>query len=88
VQRLVGFAETAALAVQINVIVSNGTAVAHLTGALGLPLHLMLPPNLDSRRIPDRRDSPWHPTARLFRQPRRSAWNDVVLAVIAEPNAA
>ncbi|WP_158927376.1 hypothetical protein [Acidisphaera sp. S103] len=57
VHRLDDFADTAALAVQINVIVTIDTAVAHLGGALGLPVHLMLPFNPDRRWMLARPDS-------------------------------
>jgi tetratricopeptide (TPR) repeat protein len=81
---LADFADTAALAVQMNVIVTIDTAIAHLAGALGLPVHLMLPFNPDWRWMLARAESPWYPTARLFRQPERGAWTSVVQAVIAE----
>ncbi|MEA2771524.1 MAG: hypothetical protein QOD93_4486 [Acetobacteraceae bacterium] len=83
VQRLVDFAETAALVDQMDVIVSIDTAVAHLAGGLAKPTILMLPYSPDWRWMLGREDSPWYPTARLFRQPERAAWSPVVQAVIA-----
>lgn len=84
VQRLVDFADAAALAVQMNVIVTIDTAVAHLADALGLPVLVMLPFNPGWRWMLGRRDSPWYPMTRLFRQPRHHTWSNVVQAVIAE----
>jgi hypothetical protein len=55
--------------------------VAHLAGALGKPVWIMLPFSADWRWLRDREDSPWYPTARLFRQPQRGAWHDVVQRV-------
>jgi ADP-heptose:LPS heptosyltransferase len=88
VRRLGDFADTAALAVQMNVIGSIDTAVAHLAGGLGRPVLVMLLFNPDWRWLLGRQDSPWYPTARLFRQPRRGAWSEVVQAVIATLAAA
>ena len=58
------------------------TAVAHLAGALARPLWVMLPFAADWRWLEDRTDSPWYPTARLFRQRTRGDWGDVVGRVV------
>lgn len=76
------FADTAALIEQMDVVVSIDTAVGHLAGALAKPVRVMLPFNPDWRWLLRRTDSPWYPTARLFRQPVRGAWTDVVQAVL------
>jgi tetratricopeptide (TPR) repeat protein len=81
VQNLTDFAATAALIDQMNVIVTIDTAIAHLAGAMGKPVNLMLPFNPDWRWMLGRGDSPWYPTARLFRQPASGAWAPVVEAV-------
>jgi tetratricopeptide (TPR) repeat protein len=83
-ENLADFADTAALIDQMEVIVSIDTAVAHLAGALAKPVRLLLPFNPDWRWMLGRRDSPWYPTARLFRQPAAGAWTQVVQAVIAD----
>jgi len=75
------FADTAALIAQLDLVISIDTAVAHLAGALASPVWIMLPFSPDWRWLRDREDSPWYPTARLFRQRHRSDWNDVVRRV-------
>lgn len=80
--KLSDFADTAALIEQMDAVVTIDTAVAHLAGALAKPVSVMLPFNPDWRWLLGRTDSPWYPTARLFRQPVRGAWGPVVQAVI------
>lgn len=75
---LLDFAHTAAAIVNLDLVVSVDTSVAHLTGALGRPVWLLLPFAPDWRWLLRRGDSPWYPTMRLFRQPRRGDWPDVV----------
>ncbi len=72
------FADTTALIAHMDLVVSIDTSVAHLAGALGVPVWIMLPFSPDWRWLRDREDSPWYPTARLFRQTRRGGWDDVV----------
>jgi ADP-heptose:LPS heptosyltransferase len=73
---LVDFAETAALASHLDGVISVDTSVAHLAGALGLPLYLLLAFNPDWRWMLGRSDSPWYPSAHLLRQPVRGDWSD------------
>jgi tetratricopeptide (TPR) repeat protein len=75
---LTDFAETAALASLMDVVVSVDTSVAHLAGALRRPTWIMLPYTPDWRWLIDRDDSPWYPTARLFRQDDTRAWDGVI----------
>lgn len=75
------FADTAALIAHMDLVVTIDTAVAHLAGALGRPVWIMLPFSADWRWLCDRDDSPWYPTARLFRQRRPGDWDDVVRRV-------
>lgn len=72
------FADTAALVEALDVVVTVDTSVAHLAGALGRPAWLLLPYAPDWRWLTDREDSPWYPTARLFRQPAPGQWDAVV----------
>ncbi len=78
------FADTAALIQNLDLIVSVDTAVAHLSGALGKKVLLMLPWVPDWRWLLDRDDSPWYPTIRLFRQTRRGDWSGPLKRIIAE----
>ncbi|ALX15540.1 hypothetical protein P350_29275 [Burkholderia cepacia JBK9] len=75
---LTDFAETAALVEALDAVISVDTSVAHLAGALGRPLAVMLPHTPDFRWLLDRDDSPWYPGARLFRQPEGGQWAPVV----------
>jgi ADP-heptose:LPS heptosyltransferase len=59
-------------------VISADTAVAHLAGAMGKPLLLLLPFGADFRWLRERDDSPWYPTARLFRQPEFGDWTSVI----------
>jgi tetratricopeptide (TPR) repeat protein len=77
------FADTAAVAEAMDLVISIDTSVAHLAGALARPLWIMLPFAADFRWLLDRTDSPWYPTARLFRQACTGDWNSVILAVTA-----
>ena len=72
------FADTAALVELMDVVVTVDTSVAHLAGAMGKPVWILLPCNPDWRWLLDRADSPWYPTARLFRQPAVGDWTAVV----------
>ena len=88
------FLDTAAVMMHLDLIVTSDTAVAHLAGALGRPVWIMLRHVPDWRWMIDREDSPWYPTARLFRQTRAGNWDDVFsqaaveLARVAAPGAA
>jgi tetratricopeptide (TPR) repeat protein len=75
------FADTAALIRQLDLVITIDTSVAHLAGALGAPVWVMLAFGADWRWLTQREDSPWYPTARLFRQKRRGDWTDVVTRV-------
>ena len=64
--------------------VSVDTSVVHLTGAIGRPFWLLVPFAPDFRWLLEREDSPWYPTARLFRQPRIDDWESVLERVRGE----
>lgn len=74
---LVDFSDTAALLQAVDCVLSVDTSVAHLAGALGRPLWLLLPHTPDFRWLLDREDSPWYPQARLFRQSEPGGWSGV-----------
>jgi tetratricopeptide (TPR) repeat protein len=72
------FADTAALIAGLDLVITVDTAVAHLAGALGKPVWVLLPFSAHWAWLRDREDSPWYPTATLFRQPRPGEWRSVV----------
>ncbi len=76
-----GFADAAAVISHLDLVVSADTSVAHLAGALGRPVWVLLPFAPDFRWLLNREDSPWYPTARLFRQPRPGDWESVIARV-------
>jgi ADP-heptose:LPS heptosyltransferase len=75
------FSDTAALIMNLDLVIAVDTGVAHLTGALGKPVWVMLPANSDWRWLEHRSDSPWYPNARLFRQAVLGDWAPVVDSV-------
>ncbi len=75
------FADTAALVANLDLIISVDTAVAHLAGAMGKPVWLLLPFLPDWRWMLDRPDSPWYPTMKLFRQKAPGDWDTVIRRV-------
>jgi tetratricopeptide (TPR) repeat protein len=78
------FADTAAAIMQLDLVIAVETSVAHLVGALGKPLWVLLPFSPGWRWMLDRDDSPWYPSARLFRQPAMGDWDSVVARVQPE----
>ncbi|MGI4856210.1 MAG: tetratricopeptide repeat protein [Janthinobacterium lividum] len=81
--RLTTFADTAALIAGLDLVICVDTAVAHLAGALGKPVWVLLPFTPDWRWQMTRDDSPWYPGMRLFRQPARGDWRAVMRDVQA-----
>ena len=78
------FDDTAAVLSLVDLAITVDTSVAHLAGALGRPTWLLVPFAPDWRWMLDREDSPWYPTARLFRQPAPGDWASVIGAARAE----
>lgn len=71
------FEETAALMMNLDLIISSDTSIAHLACALGRPTWIVLPYVAEWRWLRDRTDSPWYPTAKLFRQTSPGDWSGV-----------
>jgi Flp pilus assembly protein TadD len=80
------FADTAALMHALDLVLTVDTAVAHVAGALGIPVWVMLPCASDWRWLHEREDSPWYPTMRLFRQPRPGDWDSVFSRIVTALN--
>jgi tetratricopeptide (TPR) repeat protein len=80
---LADFSDTAALLSNLDLVVSVDTSIAHLAGALGCPIWILLPYLPDWRWLLDRDTSPWYPTARLFRQDESRRWDSVIPRVQA-----
>ena len=79
---LADFRDTAALVALMDVVVTVDTAVAHVAGAMGKPVWVLLPYSPDWRWLLGRDDSPWYPGARLFRQPAVGQWEPVLERVV------
>lgn len=78
------FADTAALVERLDLVVSVDTAVAHLAGALGVPVWILSRFDGCWRWLLDREDSPWYPTARILRQPAIGVWEPVIGRVVED----
>jgi tetratricopeptide (TPR) repeat protein len=78
------FLDTAAVMRCLDLVVTVNTAPAHLAGALGVPVWVVLPAAPDWRWLLDREDSPWYPSARLFRQAKWPDWDEVFTRLAAE----
>jgi tetratricopeptide (TPR) repeat protein len=78
------FADTAAVLKNLDLVITSDTAVAHLAGALGVPVWVALSIAPDWRWLLDRADCPWYPTMRLFRQKAFGDWSEVFARIAAE----
>jgi tetratricopeptide (TPR) repeat protein len=78
---LADFDDTAAVLSLADLVISVDTSVVHLAGAMARPVWVLLPFQPDWRWLLDREDSPWYPTARLFRQPKPGDWESVIARV-------
>ena len=85
------FTDSAAMLQNLDLVITVDTAVAHLAGAMGRPVWVMLAPNADWRWLLDREDSPWYPGMRLFRrgfgEERAAQVGRVVWALARESSA-
>jgi hypothetical protein len=81
------FGETAALIETLDLVITVDTAMGHLAGAMAKPVWILIPKAADWRWMLEREDSPWYPTARLFRQAKPGEW-DPVLSRLTEALAA
>jgi Tfp pilus assembly protein PilF len=77
-QDLTDFAQTGALLANLDLVITVDTSVAHLAGAMGVEVWVLIPVNPDWRWMLGREDSPWYPTMRLFRQQRFGSWDQPI----------
>ena len=77
-EELTDFADTAALVASLDLVISVDTAVAHLAGALGKPVWILNRFDTCWRWMLERQDSPWYPSAQLFRQPVLGDWDSAI----------
>lgn len=78
---IVGLARTVAC---LDMVITVDTLAAHLAGAMGIPAYLLLQYAADWRWMHQRKDSPWYPSLRLFRQPEPGDWHSVILSIHKE----
>ena len=78
------FMDTAAVMKNLDLVITVDTSVANLAGALGIPVWILLPYHSDWRWLLNRDDSPWYPTAKLFRQSKDENWKSVLISVKKE----
>jgi hypothetical protein len=85
--RLRNFADTAALASHLDLVITIDTSVAHLAGAMGRPTWVLVTRVPDWRYHLERADNPWYPTMRLFRQQADGEWSEAIARVADELEA-
>lgn len=86
-KQIMTFSDTAAAISQLDLVISIDTSVAHLAGALGKPVWVLLSSQIDWRWMLKREDSIWYPTARLFRQPEFNDWESIFKRLHSELSA-
>jgi ADP-heptose:LPS heptosyltransferase len=79
--------DVAAILLNLDLLVTCDTSLAHLAGALGVPVWVALPAYGDWRWLLARTDSPWYPTMRLFRQQEQGVWEPVFAQIAGELRA-
>ncbi len=72
------FRDTAAAVAQLDIVITVDTSVAHLAGAMGKPVWILIPPQADWRWVLGRTDSPWYLSARIYRRTADASWNSVI----------
>jgi ADP-heptose:LPS heptosyltransferase len=77
-----GILDVAAAMINLDLVITTDTMPAHLAGALGTPVWVLLSFAPDWRWMLEREDSPWYPSARLFRQASRGDWEPVIRRVV------
>ena len=83
-EEFLDFSDTAAAVTNLDLVISIDTSVAHLAGAMGIPVWTILPAVPDWRWLLNRSDSPWYPSMRLFRQQQAGQWRPVIQQIVVE----
>ena len=83
-QYISDWTQTATAMLQMQLVITVDTAIAHLAGALGIPCWILLPSSPDFRWMLTREDTPWYPKARLFRQTVKGSWSTPIAQIISE----
>jgi tetratricopeptide (TPR) repeat protein len=86
-EQIKDFSDTAALCDLMDVVLTVDTSVAHLAGALGKPVWIMLPTPFEWRWLEQGETSPWYPSARLYRQQQMGDWEPVIAAIATDLKA-
>lgn len=84
-EQLQDYNDTASLINKLDLVISVDTSVAHLAGALGMPVWILLPHAPDWRWLQQGDSSPWYPTATIFRQSVAGDWKGVIAEIIKRP---
>jgi ADP-heptose:LPS heptosyltransferase len=80
------FSDSAAIIQIMDLVITVDTSIAHLSSAIGKPTFILLPWSPEWRWLIDRKDSPWYPTAKIFRQPNLGNWEEVIKKIILQLN--
>ena len=78
------FSDTASFVNKMDIVISVDTVIAHLAGSLGKKTFLLLPGRSSFLWMSERKDSPWYPTIKIFRQKTLGDWNNCIKEIIKE----
>ena len=81
---LIDFSDTASLVKMLDIVISVDSVIAHLAGALGKKTFLLLPDKSSFLWMDERKDSPWYPSIKIFRQSTLGDWNNCIKEIIKE----
>lgn len=85
-EEIKSFNDSASIIQEMDLVITVDTSLAHLSGALGKSTLILLPWNPEWRWLLDRQDSPWYPTAKIFRQPHSGRWESVIEDIALQLN--
>jgi len=85
-EEIKSFNDSASIIQEMDLVITVDTSLAHLSGALGKSTLILLPWNPEWRWLLERQDSPWYPTAKIFRQPHSGRWESVIEDIALQLN--